>query len=107
MVGTRRVGAAMAVCGLLAICGCGGGAGEFKGGGAGGTPGASITPTTANVPGATPTLPPMSPTSIHFVGADQAEIGVRQSGLPEQSVQTFEVTDANGTPVPNVSVTFT
>jgi hypothetical protein len=60
---------------------------------------------TPTVPGL-PTPTPLPPASIQFVGAVPANIGVRQSGLPEQAVLTFKVTDANATPVANVPVTF-
>src|SRR5262249_44471565 len=41
------------------------------------------------------------------VSANPPNIGVRQSGLPEQSVLTFQVTDANNNPVSGVAVKFT
>src|SRR2546422_8852538 len=45
MEGSRTAGVALVVCALLATYGCGGGQGEFTGGGAGTTPGAGGTPT--------------------------------------------------------------
>jgi Bacterial Ig-like domain (group 1) len=52
---------------------------------------------------ATPTLPAAS---IQFVNAQPTAIGVRASGLAEQSVLTFRVTDANSNPVSGQPVTF-
>jgi hypothetical protein len=60
-------------------------------GGGGGTP----TPGSGAQPGA-----------MHFVGAQPVTIGVRGSGLPEQSVLTFQVTDAVGSPLAGVMVNF-
>jgi hypothetical protein len=57
--------------------------------------------------GATPT--PGSgtePAAIQFVGAQPAQLGVRGSGLPEQSVLTFSVTDGLGEPVAGAAVNF-
>lgn len=65
---------------------------------------AAPTMTAAPTATATPTLPA---NSVHFVSANPAAIGVRQSGLPEQSVLTFQVTDANSNPVAGVAVRFT
>ncbi len=55
---------------------------------------------------ATPT-PTMPASSIQFVMAAPTAIGVRASGLAEQSVLTFRVTDANTNAVRGVRVTFT
>lgn len=57
----------------------------------GGTP----TPGTATQPGA-----------IQFLGAQPTVIGVRGSGLAEQSTLTFQVTDALGSPLGGVRVSF-
>jgi hypothetical protein len=65
-----------------------------------GTPPATFTPTIT----ATPTL---AASSVQFVGANPASIGVRASGLVEQSVLTFRVTDVTGNPVRGLPVTFT
>ena len=46
------------------------------------------------------------PASMQFIGAQPDTIGVRGSGLPEQSVLTFQVTDAFGDPLAGVPVTF-
>ncbi len=61
------------------------------------TSGGGTTPT----PGGT-----AQPGSIHFVGAQPATIGVRGSGLPEQSILTFQVTDTTGNPLGGVPVNF-
>lgn len=61
------------------------------------TSGGGTTPT----PGGT-----AQPGSIHFVGAQPATIGVRGSGLPEQSTLTFQVTDTTGNPLGGVTVNF-
>src|SRR5262244_1177082 len=98
MEGSRKVGAALVVCALLTMYGCGGAAGEFKAAGATETPevpscsifGINCTPTlppSAQTP--TATIPPMAPSSIHFEDASPPNIGVRQSGLEEQSTLTF------------------
>jgi hypothetical protein len=52
---------------------------------------------------ATPTLPAAS---VQFISALPTSIGVRASGLAEQSVLTFRVTDVNSNPVGGRSVTF-
>ncbi len=44
--------------------------------------------------------------AIQFVGADPVQIGVRGSGLPEQSKLTFQVTNALGLPVIGIPVSF-
>ncbi len=60
-----------------------------------------------NTGGGTPTPGTgTEPAAVRFIDAQPAEIGVRGSGLPEQSKLTFEVTDAQGTPRPGVPVTF-
>lgn len=64
---------------------------------------ATSTPTGTTTASVTPT-PPAS--SVQFVSAEPAQIGVRQSGRPEQSTMTFLVTDAFGNPIPNVDVYF-
>jgi len=59
--------------------------------------------------GATPTpgdTTPTEPSAMRFVGAQPDTIGVRGSGLPEQSILTFQVTDALGDPVSGVRVRF-
>jgi len=66
--------------------------------------GGGVTPTPNLTPGVTPGQP--APASVQFIGADLAIIGVRGSGLPEQSVLTFRVTDARGEPVTEVPVDF-
>ena len=52
---------------------------------------------------ATPTLPAAS---VQFVNALPTAIGVRASGLAEQSVLTFRVTDVNSNPVSGQTVLF-
>lgn len=47
-----------------------------------------------------------TPVSIEFVSAVPTTIGVKGSGLPEQSVLTFLVTDARGEPVAGQTVRF-
>jgi Big-like domain-containing protein len=76
------------------------------------TSAATILPSMASMAG-TPTViaegtptPPLPPFSIQFVSAQPAQIGIRQSGLTDQSVLTFKVTDANAAPLANVPVTF-
>ncbi|MBX3025747.1 Ig-like domain-containing protein [bacterium] len=64
-----------------------------------GTPPATSTPTAT----ATPTLPAAA---VAFVSAQPTQIGVRASGLTEQSVLTFKVTDQHTNPVRNLPVTF-
>lgn len=64
-----------------------------------GTPPATSTPTAT----ATPTLPAAA---VAFVRAQPTQIGVRASGLTEQSVLTFRVTDRATNPVANLPVTF-
>jgi hypothetical protein len=63
----------------------------------------TATHTATATPTATPTLPPAA---IQFSGANPSQIGVRASGLAEQSVLTFKVTDANTNPVAGIEVTF-
>ena len=61
-------------------------------------------PATATVTAtATPTLPAAS---VQFVSAVPTAIGVRASGLAEQSVLTFRITDVTTHPVGGVKVTF-
>ncbi|MFN8642980.1 MAG: Ig-like domain-containing protein [Candidatus Binatia bacterium] len=64
-----------------------------------GTPPATSTPSAT----ATPTLPAAA---VAFVGAQPTQIGVRASGLTEQSVLTFKVTDQHTNPVRGLPVTF-
>jgi hypothetical protein len=64
----------------------------------------NVTATTTPTPG-TPT-PVAQPGAMQFVGAQPATIGVLGSGLPEQSVLTFQVTDAVGNPLAGVTVNF-
>jgi len=55
----------------------------------------------------TPTpRPGDQPAAIQFVSAEPSVIGVRGSGLPEQSTLTFLVTDATGAPRPGAKVMF-
>jgi len=57
--------------------------------------------------GTTPTPGGTSqPGAIQFIGAQPTTIGVRGSGLPEQSTLTFQVTDTTGAPVSGVLVHF-
>jgi hypothetical protein len=62
---------------------------------------AQATGTPAPTPG-----PPGVPAVMQFISANPAQIGVLQSGLPQQSTLTFRVTDAQALPVPNVTVGF-
>lgn len=48
----------------------------------------------------------LMPESIECVSADPTVIGVRGSGLPEQSTVTFRVTNVDGLPVPSTTVDF-
>jgi hypothetical protein len=79
-----------------------------------GTP--TLTPTSSPLPSGVPTsTPPHTPTvtptppagSIQFLGATPATIGVRGSGLPEQSTLVFKVNNVNNNPIPGVAVQFT
>ncbi len=65
------------------------------------TPPNTGTPTTTATPTATE-----APGSIQFVSAVPPAIGVRESGLPEQSVLTFLVTDSSTNQLAGVEVTF-
>jgi hypothetical protein len=56
--------------------------------------------------GLTPTPGQPGAAAIRFVGAQPNVIGVRGSGLPEQSILTFQVTDALGAPASGVPVDF-
>lgn len=68
---------------------------------------ATATPTLTGTPTVTPTpTPTLPPGAIEFLSAVPAAIGVRGSGLPEQSTLSFLVTNTNGQPVPGVTVTF-
>ena len=64
---------------------------------------ASPVPTATAIPQPTATV---QPAAMQFMGAVPPAVGVVQSGLPEQSVLTFRVTDALGRPVPGVRVAF-
>jgi hypothetical protein len=66
----------------------------------------TITPAEGVVPPGGVPGGPGTPTSIAFVSAVPTTIGVRGSGLPEQSLLTFLITDANGMAVPGASVDF-
>jgi hypothetical protein len=91
----------------------------------------SPTPTTTGTPTLTPTSPPtatftlfptgqatftptIGPTatatvpvgSLKFISAVPSTIGVRSSGLPEQSVVTFQATDTTGKPIAGATVSF-
>lgn len=71
------------------------------------TPPPTATPTVTDTATATPTpTPTLPPAAIQFSGANPPQIGVRASGLAEQSVLTFKVTDANTNPVAGIEVTF-
>ena len=74
------------------------------------TPTATVTPTSTTtvtpLPTATGTATPPAG-SIQFIGAQPASIGVRGSGLPEQSTMTFQVNNTLGLPIPGVTVQFT
>jgi hypothetical protein len=76
--------------------------------GGGGIPFISVPIEIENVGGGTdPTpTPGLEPAAISFVGASPDSIGVRGSGLPEQSTLTFQVTDGFGGPVGNTEVNF-
>ncbi|MBI3795949.1 MAG: Ig-like domain-containing protein [Deltaproteobacteria bacterium] len=47
-----------------------------------------------------------TPASVQFVSAAPTVIGVKGSGLPEQSILTFQVTDALGQPIVGAAVHF-
>jgi len=72
----------------------------------------TVTPTpTPPIPTASATPSPSATAttvadSIQFVRAEPSAIGVRESGLPEQSRLTFRVTNAANQPVFNAAVTF-
>jgi len=76
-----------------------------------GTPPNTATPTATSPPSATssatatPTATPPAG-SIQFISVAPAQIGVRGSGLPEQSVLTFRVNNTLGNPISGVSVQF-
>lgn len=63
------------------------------------------TPAPTGTPSPSP-APTLRPSSVQFVSATPVAIGVRESGLPEQSVLTFRVTDALGKPVAGIAVSF-
>jgi hypothetical protein len=63
----------------------------------------TMTPTITRTPTVTPTV---LPRSIAFVEASTQTIGVRGSGIVEQSVLTFRVTDALARPIPGVEIAF-
>jgi Big-like domain-containing protein len=56
--------------------------------------------------GLTPTPGGSAAGAVQFVSAEPTTIGVRGSGLPEQSVLTFRVTDTFGMPASNTVVKF-
>lgn len=56
--------------------------------------------------GTTPTPGGSQPAAIQFIDAEPQQIGVRGSGLPEQSVLTFKVTDSLGEPAVGAAVKF-
>lgn len=60
---------------------------------------------TATVEEPTPTLTPR-PAAMAFVSADPARVGVRGSGISEQSIVTFVVTDDEARPREGVAVRF-
>jgi len=62
--------------------------------------------TIKNTGGLTPTPGGSAPAAIQFRGAEPQQIGVKGSGLPEQSVLTFKVTDALGEAATGVTVKF-
>lgn len=72
------------------------------------SPTATVTPSPqVDVPTASPTATATAPAdSVEFMGADPVYIGVRQSGLPEQSTLTFRVTDPSRNPIAGVDVFF-
>jgi hypothetical protein len=57
-------------------------------------------------PSATPTPGLGEPNVLQFLSANPSQIGVLQSGQPQQSALTFKLTDSTGAPVPGVSVDF-
>ncbi|MFN8625445.1 MAG: Ig-like domain-containing protein [Candidatus Binatia bacterium] len=61
---------------------------------------------TVSPPTQTPGPGGPQPGAMHFVGAQPDTIGVRGSGLPEQSILTFQVTDVLGSPLAGVPVNF-
>jgi hypothetical protein len=61
--------------------------------------------TTTALPTATGTATPPAG-SVQFIGAQPPSIGVRASGLPEQSTLTFQVNSTLGFPMPGVAVQF-
>ena len=73
------------------------------------TPTGTVTPTSTSTTTALPTAtgtatPPAG--SIQFISAQPASIGVRGSGLAEQSAMTFQVNNTLGLPIPGVTVQF-
>jgi hypothetical protein len=64
------------------------------------------TATTTPLPTATGTATPPAG-SVQFIGAQPASIGVRGSGLPEQSTLTFQVNNTLGSPIQGIAVQFT
>ncbi|MEO8602312.1 MAG: hypothetical protein ABI629_07045, partial [bacterium] len=73
-----------------------------------GTPTATVTGTApaTNTATATPTAT-LAAAGVAFVSAQPTQIGVRASGLSEQSVITFKITDVASNPVRGLPVTFT
>jgi hypothetical protein len=51
-------------------------------------------------------IPPNTPATLQFVGAFPSQIGVLQSGLPEQSTVTFKVVNGAGVGLEGVNVNF-
>jgi hypothetical protein len=70
------------------------------------TPSVTGTPPPTSTATATPTAT-LPAASVQFVSAVPTAIGVKASGLAEQSVLTFRITDANTNPVRGLPVTFT
>ena len=72
-----------------------------------GTPTETVTgtPPATSTATATPT-PTLPAAAVAFVSAQPTQIGVRASGLTEQSVLTFRVTDQQTNPVGGLPVTF-
>jgi hypothetical protein len=77
------------------------------------TPTLTATPPATPISTATATPPPTGTGtatppagSIQFIAAQPASIGVRGSGLAEQSTLTFQVNNTLGSPIPNVAVQF-
>ena len=63
-------------------------------------------PTATETPTPSPTSTPEPAQAIQFIGASIAPIGVRGSGLPEQSVLQFRVVDAELRPIRGLQINF-